>query len=312
VPFILRTIGFLILVISIFFSGCGQKERPLYYYGQIASRTATFVKFESRDLDVYNMDMRAVFNKAIDISHQDTAWQIMLSEIEYPGNPKDKYFRAPIDGINYQYCINAIMNFQRQAPKVEIPMFYDVNEKLKMTFYSDSGLVLTDSADTDYFIPLDAVSGFTEFIDHLPTLIDQQMPFEIKAKFDKVNSVFTAQNKELEKKYTLKRLQVTTAKYLISKREAKTDRVQVDCIYTVYNPNAVECTFDATIVLEGKKGSMIHSFSDKRESIPASKSGQFNAQCVLKTFEAERLGKVIVEVSRFSSTDPKVKQYGIK
>lgn len=292
-----------------FIIGCSDNTPVKSYYYDVAKRTSALVKFDQRVVDIYRWDLQATLERAIDVTNADTACRLSFKEIEYPISEKYVYFNANVDMLDYRYMINAVRNFISMKGKVDMPMFYRVNDELRMVFRGDSGLTLEDSPGNGYFVPADSVEYFWEFLEFIKYSVSEGLIFDITAKSAYVDSVITSQTAMLKQKYELLPLKVKNASFRLGVYDSKTDRRQVDCVFSVYNPNAYECIFDASIILEGQNGRTIHSFSAEGNRIGETKKEKIQTSTVLRSYQVERIKRIYVEIHNITTNDERARKY---
>lgn len=304
-----RIITFIVLIFPGFIIGCGDGGSVKNYYDDLAERADALVKFDRRVIDIYRWDLQASLERAIDVTNADTASRIAFREINYPLFEKERYFIAYVDMLDYRYMINAVKNFISLKSKVEMPMFYRVNDELRMVFRGDSGLTLEDSLGSGYFVPADSVECFWEFLEFMKFSLEADSVFDIKGITAYVDSIIFCQTAALKKRYKLQQLKVKRALFRLGVYDSKTDRRQVDCVFSLHNPNLYMCIFDASIILEGKGGRTIHSFSAEENRIEAAESEEFQVSTVLRSYQAERIKRIYVEIHNVTTEDERARKY---
>lgn len=168
----MRPVLILIIFIATIFIGCGGGDEPNHYYESISTLKDAPVKLERRELDVFNEGLKAVLETATDTTNADTARRFVLEEIERPTDINEGVFYTTVDRLDYDNFVNAVRNFLSQENRVEIPMFYDVNERLGMKFQRDTGLTLMDRETGEYTVAAGSVSDFLVFLMGLPLLAE--------------------------------------------------------------------------------------------------------------------------------------------
>lgn len=290
-------------------SGCAEHEPVKSYYDSVARRTEALVKFERRVIDVYQYELKVTLQTAIDVSNADTASRVLFEEVEYPMNPKGDYFQAGVDLLDYANMINALKNFIAQGSKVDMLMFYWANDNLKMEFQRDTGLTMIDSLQNSYYIPADSVIYFGEFMEFVKFSIEEDTAFTVSPKTAYIDSVIAAQTSILKKRYKYQPLKISRVSFNLSAQDKKNNKTQVDAIFIIYNPNEYRCSFFAQIVLEGKNGGIIHSFSSEKLTIESKKSQTFEIPTVIRSYQAERISRVFVETYDVGTDDERAKKY---
>jgi hypothetical protein len=103
---------------------------------------------------------------AVDTVAGDTAKRIIFTEIAEVNTDSAK-FACAVDILDFRNMVNAISNFLKMKDKVEGPMFYTVNEELKMIFRREEGLKMTDVKGQNFLIETRWVDSFRGFLQNL-------------------------------------------------------------------------------------------------------------------------------------------------
>jgi hypothetical protein len=286
-----------IATILILIIGCGKSRPDKYYYRTVANRGYAIVKFEKSNLDIYQLDLKAILERAIDVTNADTAEQIHFEEIQFPKQRKSQYFQAVVDMLDYQNMVNAVKNFISMKDRVDGPLFYSVNDDLQMVCRADSGLTLKNPHKITYSVPDDSIKNFLDFLDELNLLVKHKNGKIPSPKIAQVENLIAQQSKEKttvgEKKMPL---EISDIIFKISKKDEIMDRCQVDCQFWVQNPNRNVCKFETQILFQGKKEITIHSFVMEQKVIGANSKMKYIASTVIRLYEAERIQQALVEI----------------
>ena len=284
-----------IIFVLLLAAGC-TSERPAEYYDTVAARTNALVKLSRKKLDIFNLRMEAELFKAIDVTNLDTARQIGFTEIGYPDSVMDSLFSVNVDFLDFNNFVNAIKNFLSQSKRVELPLYYNVNDNLSLKYQRDEGLILNENSDSALRISSASTEDFLVFLMGLPILAEQDTIPCYQVKADSVNSIKAVDQKKISRQFSLKSLQLISRTFK-SEPIKRSNRLQVQVIFNVYNPNLNDCEFNATFSLNSEAGNTIYSFKSEGLVIASRKQTKFVSGCNLSEFEVKRISEVQIQIT---------------
>jgi len=298
-----------LLLLLLFVIGCGTEEMP-QYYDDLAKRTSALVKFDKTDLDIFDHRLKSAFETVIDVSNADTAHRITFAEIDLLTDESTKnLFKSSVDFLDYTNFINALNNMLNNSVGSIVPLQYSANAELDVKYDREAGLTLTDSAGIGFSVNVEQSPIFVDFIESARKLADDGPAGSLSSKIAYIDSVIAGQLLALKKKYRYRELSLGKSTFKAASGDAKSDRWQVDCKFSVYNPNAFDCKFLANFNLISEKGGVIFSFKAEDFVAPAGKRQNFTAHTVLKKFQAERIGNVQTQISNVTTDDEMAQKY---
>lgn len=298
-----------VIIILLFLIGCGSQDIP-EYYEDVAKRTSALVKFDRTDLDIFDYRLKATLEAVIDVSNADTAHRITFSEIEIPNDENGgPLFKASVDFLDYQNFLNALENMLKMTGSSMVPLQFSASNLLDVCSDRETGMTLTDTAGVEFKVEAPNAGELAAFFTSARTLADQGPAENLPAKIAYIDSIKTAKELALKKKYRYHKLSLGKSTFKVAAGDAKTDRWQVDCKFSVYNPNAYDCNFLANFNLVGTKGGVIFSFKAEDFTVPAGKRQNFTAPTVLRKYQAERIGKVQTQISNVTTEDKMALKY---
>jgi len=298
-----------LLLLMLFVIGCGTADIP-QYYADLAKRTSALVKFDKTDLDIFDHRLKATFETVIDVSNADTAYRITFIEIDLFTDESGKsLFKSSVDFLDYTNFVNALHNMLRNSAGSIVPLQFSANADLDVNYDRETGLTLTDSAGVAFMVDAEQSPVFVDFIESARKLADDGPAGSLSTKIAYIDSVIAGQLLALKKKYRYRELSLGKSTFKAASGDAKSDRWQVDCKFSVYNPNAFDCKFLANLNLISEKGGVIFSFKAEDFVAPAGKRQNFTAHTVLKAFQAERIGKVQTQISNVTTDDEMAQKY---
>lgn len=285
----------IIIFILLLASGCSV-ERPPEYYDTVAARTNALVKLSRKKLDIFNLKLTAELYTAIDVTNLDTAKQLVFTEIEYPDSVMDSLFSVKVDFLDFNNFVNAVRNFLSQSKRVDLPLFYVVNNDFSLEYLRESGLFMIGNSDIEFRICSEAVENFLIFLMSLPILVEKDTIPGYQAKADSVDSIKAVDQKKISRQYLLKPLKLIS-KTFKSEPIKRSNRLQVQVIYEVYNPNLYDCEFNASFSLNSQAGNTIYSFKSEGMVIESKKQTRFVSGCNLSEFESKRISEIQIQIT---------------
>ena len=299
----------ILLLLLFWVIGCGTEDIP-QYYNDVARRTSVLLKFDKTDLDIFDHRLKATFETVIDVSNADTAHRITFAEIDFPIDESARnLFKSSVDFLDYTSFINALNNQLKNSAGSIVPLKFSANADLDAYYDREAGLTLTDSAGVAFMADAEQSPVFIDFLESARKLAETGPAERLSAEIDYIDSVISGRLKAMKKKYRYRELSLGKSTFTVTSGDAKSDRWQVDCKFSVYNPNAFDCKFLANFNLISEKGGVLFSFKAEDFVVSAGKRQYFTAHTVLKKFQAERIGNVQTQISNVTTDDMVAQKY---